>query len=56
LGGWIGYEMAGFIFGDYLFSMYWYGVSSFSGSIWLILFLSSLMSFILVLYELDTGQ
>jgi hypothetical protein len=30
--------MAGFIFGDYLLSMYWYGVSSFYGFIWFISF------------------
>jgi NADH-ubiquinone oxidoreductase chain 5 len=34
LGGWLGYEIAGFAFGDKLFSMGLYGISSFSGSMW----------------------
>jgi NADH-ubiquinone oxidoreductase chain 5 len=27
LGGWLGYEVSSFSFGDYLFSIYYYGVS-----------------------------
>nr|YP_001256894.1 NADH dehydrogenase subunit 5 [Reticulitermes flavipes]ABN10425.1 NADH dehydrogenase subunit 5 [Reticulitermes flavipes] len=41
LGGFIGYEMAGFNFGDYLLSMYYYKVSSFSGSMWFMPFFST---------------
>nr|AQP30108.1 NADH dehydrogenase subunit 5 [Microtermes sp. A TB-2017] len=41
LGGWIGYEVAGFVFGDYLFSMGWYRSSSFAGSMWYMPFLST---------------
>nr|ABN10490.1 NADH dehydrogenase subunit 5 [Reticulitermes virginicus] len=41
LGGFIGYEMAGFSFGDYLLSMYYYKVSSFSGSMWFMPFFST---------------
>nr|AMX23061.1 NADH dehydrogenase subunit 5 [Reticulitermes flavipes] len=41
LGGFIGYEMAGFSFGDYLLSMYYYSVSSFSGSMWFMPFFST---------------
>nr|AQP26652.1 NADH dehydrogenase subunit 5 [Subulitermes group sp. A TB-2017] len=41
LGGWLGYEIAGFVFGDKLFSMYLYGVSSFSGSMWFMPFFST---------------
>jgi len=41
LGGWLGYEIAGFVFGDKLFSMYLYIVSSFSGSMWFIPFFST---------------
>nr|AIY61952.1 NADH dehydrogenase subunit 5 [Caetetermes taquarussu] len=41
LGGWLGYEMAGFIFGDGLFSICLYGVSSFSGSMWFMPFFST---------------
>ena len=33
MGGWLGYEMAGFVFGDTLFSMPSYGAFSYSGSI-----------------------
>jgi NADH-ubiquinone oxidoreductase chain 5 len=32
LGGWLGYEVAGFAFSDKLFSMHLYGASSFVGS------------------------
>jgi hypothetical protein len=32
MGGWLGYEMAGFVFGDNLFSTRLYGASSFAGS------------------------
>nr|YP_009350124.1 NADH dehydrogenase subunit 5 [Nasutitermes diabolus]AQP26389.1 NADH dehydrogenase subunit 5 [Nasutitermes diabolus] len=41
LGGWLGYEIAGFVFGDKLFSMYLYNVSSFSGSMWFMPFFST---------------
>nr|YP_009351099.1 NADH dehydrogenase subunit 5 [Globitermes globosus]AQP28563.1 NADH dehydrogenase subunit 5 [Globitermes globosus] len=41
LGGWLGYEVAGFAFSDKLFSMYLYGVSSFSGSMWFMPFFST---------------
>nr|AQP29687.1 NADH dehydrogenase subunit 5 [Coatitermes sp. 2 TB-2017] len=41
LGGWLGYEIAGFALGDKLFSMYLYGVSSFSGSMWYMPFFST---------------
>jgi NADH-ubiquinone oxidoreductase chain 5 len=41
LGGWLGYEIAGASFGDKLFSMHLYGVSSFSGSIWFMPFFST---------------
>nr|WNL53777.1 NADH dehydrogenase subunit 5 [Microtermes sp. B MLW-2023a] len=41
LGGWIGYEVAGFVFGDGLFSMGWYNSSSFAGSMWYMPFLST---------------
>nr|YP_009128250.1 NADH dehydrogenase subunit 5 [Reticulitermes aculabialis]AJO61986.1 NADH dehydrogenase subunit 5 [Reticulitermes aculabialis] len=41
LGGFIGYEMAGFNFGDYLLSMCYYRVSSFSGSMWFMPFFST---------------
>nr|YP_009351515.1 NADH dehydrogenase subunit 5 [Macrotermes muelleri]AQP29802.1 NADH dehydrogenase subunit 5 [Macrotermes muelleri] len=41
LGGWVGYVLAGFVFGDGLFSMVWYVPSSFSGSMWYMPFLST---------------
>nr|WMY24137.1 NADH dehydrogenase subunit 5 [Nasutitermes sp.] len=41
LGGWLGYEIAGFVFGDSLFSMYLYNISSFSGSMWFMPFFST---------------
>nr|AQP27494.1 NADH dehydrogenase subunit 5 [Anoplotermes group sp. N TB-2017]AQP30121.1 NADH dehydrogenase subunit 5 [Anoplotermes group sp. N TB-2017] len=41
LGGWLGYEMAGFSFSDGLFSMRFYPVSSFSGSMWFMPFFST---------------
>nr|YP_009350891.1 NADH dehydrogenase subunit 5 [Allodontermes schultzei]AQP28034.1 NADH dehydrogenase subunit 5 [Allodontermes schultzei] len=41
VGGWLGYGMAGFVFGDSLFSMGWYGPSFFSGSMWYMPFLST---------------
>nr|AQP28729.1 NADH dehydrogenase subunit 5 [Nasutitermes sp. 2 TB-2017] len=41
LGGWLGYEIAGFVFGDSLFSMYLYSISSFSGSMWFMPFFST---------------
>jgi hypothetical protein len=34
LGGWLGYEMASFAFGDNLFSVRLYVASSFAGSMW----------------------
>lgn len=41
LGGLIGYEIAGFSFGDYLLSMCYYRISSFSGSMWFMPFFST---------------
>nr|AQP30579.1 NADH dehydrogenase subunit 5 [Odontotermes sp. BDIT085] len=41
LGGWVGYGMAGFAFGDDLFSVNWYSSSFFSGSMWFMPFLST---------------
>nr|AMX22545.1 NADH dehydrogenase subunit 5 [Coptotermes acinaciformis raffrayi] len=41
LGGWLGYEISSFSFSDYLFSVYYYGVSSFSGSMWFMPFFST---------------
>nr|YP_009250643.1 NADH dehydrogenase subunit 5 [Heterotermes cf. occiduus 3.12.2.AUS]AMX22972.1 NADH dehydrogenase subunit 5 [Heterotermes cf. occiduus 3.12.2.AUS] len=41
LGGWLGYEISGFKFSDYLFSVYYYGISSFSGSMWFMPFFST---------------
>ena len=41
IGGWIGYEVTGFVFGDSLFSMCWYGSSLFAGSMWCMPFLST---------------
>jgi hypothetical protein len=41
IGGWLGYEMAGFAFGDNLFSMRLYVASSFAGSKWIIPFFST---------------
>jgi hypothetical protein len=32
LGGWLGYVIAGFVFSDNLFSIHFYGISSFYGS------------------------
>jgi hypothetical protein len=31
VGGWLGYEIAGFVFGGKLISIYFYGTSSFAG-------------------------
>nr|WNL54427.1 NADH dehydrogenase subunit 5 [Amitermes sp. A MLW-2023a] len=41
VGGWLGYEVAGFSFNDNLFSMYLYGPSSFVGSMWFMPFFST---------------
>nr|URH16561.1 NADH dehydrogenase subunit 5 [Sphaerotermes sphaerothorax] len=41
VGGWLGYEMSSFVFGDLLFSVRLYGVSSFSGSMWFMPFFST---------------
>nr|WNH36534.1 NADH dehydrogenase subunit 5 [Nasutitermes sp. 1 MLW-2023a] len=41
LGGWLGYEIAGFVFSDSLFSMYLYNISLFSGSMWFMPFFST---------------
>nr|WNH36469.1 NADH dehydrogenase subunit 5 [Nasutitermes nigritus] len=41
LGGWLGYEIAGFVFGDSLFSMNLYNISLFSGSMWFMPFFST---------------
>ena len=50
LGGWLGYEIVGLVFGDKLFSMYLYSISSFSGSMWFMPFFL-LMVFLLVLWK-----
>jgi hypothetical protein len=34
VGGWLGYEIARFVFGDRLFSVRLYSASSFAGSVW----------------------
>jgi hypothetical protein len=40
--GWLfGYEMAGFVFGDNLFSTRWYGASLLAGSMWFMPFFST---------------
>jgi len=36
VGRWLGYEIARFVLGDKLFSIYFYSASSFSGSLWFI--------------------
>ena len=41
IGGWLGYEIARFVIGDGLFSIYYYGASSFAGSMWFIPFFST---------------
>nr|YP_009104741.1 NADH dehydrogenase subunit 5 [Macrotermes natalensis]AIT76165.1 NADH dehydrogenase subunit 5 [Macrotermes natalensis] len=41
LGGWVGYVLAGFVFGDDLFSVFFYSTTSFSGSMWYMPFLST---------------
>nr|QXT44174.1 NADH dehydrogenase subunit 5 [Adaiphrotermes sp. B JRA-2021a] len=41
LGGWLGYEMAGFSFSDNLFSINLYPATSFSGSMWFMPFFST---------------
>nr|URH16926.1 NADH dehydrogenase subunit 5 [Microcerotermes papuanus] len=41
IGAWIGYEVAGFVLGDKLFSALLYGPSSFSGSMWFMPFFST---------------
>nr|URH16882.1 NADH dehydrogenase subunit 5 [Pericapritermes sp. B SH-2022a] len=41
LGGWLGYEMSNFMFGDNLFSFVLYKISSFSGSMWFMPFFST---------------
>ena len=41
VGGWLGYEVAGFVLGDKLFSVLLYGPSSFSGSMWFMPFFST---------------
>ena len=56
IGGWLGYGMAGFVFGDSLFSMRSYCGSSFAGSIWFIPFFSLLMVYLLVRYEFVIGR
>jgi hypothetical protein len=45
LGSWWGYEIAGFVFGDKLFSIYLYGAPSFAGSMWFIPFFFYLWCF-----------
>nr|YP_009351723.1 NADH dehydrogenase subunit 5 [Thoracotermes macrothorax]AQP30488.1 NADH dehydrogenase subunit 5 [Thoracotermes macrothorax] len=41
MGGWLGYSMAGFVFGDSLMSIHLYMPSSFSGSMWFMPFFST---------------
>ena len=41
VGGWFGYRIAEFAFGDKLFSVHLYGTSSFAGSMWFIPFFST---------------
>nr|AIY61900.1 NADH dehydrogenase subunit 5 [Basidentitermes aurivillii] len=41
VGAWIGYSVAGFAFGDKLFSMYLYSTSSYVGSMWFMPFFST---------------
>nr|AIY62108.1 NADH dehydrogenase subunit 5 [Microcerotermes biroi] len=41
IGGWLGYEVAGFVLGDKLISVLLYGPSSFSGSMWFMPFFST---------------
>nr|QXT44330.1 NADH dehydrogenase subunit 5 [Hoplognathotermes subterraneus] len=41
MGGWLGYEVSSFTFGDSLFSIHWYSASSFSGSMWFMPFFST---------------
>nr|YP_009351372.1 NADH dehydrogenase subunit 5 [Foraminitermes rhinoceros]AQP29421.1 NADH dehydrogenase subunit 5 [Foraminitermes rhinoceros] len=41
IGGWLGYELAGFILGDSLFSIRWYMISLFAGSMWFMPFFST---------------
>jgi hypothetical protein len=41
LGGWFGYEIAGFVVGDKLFSIHLFGASSFASSIWFMPFFST---------------
>nr|YP_009351502.1 NADH dehydrogenase subunit 5 [Protermes prorepens]AQP29776.1 NADH dehydrogenase subunit 5 [Protermes prorepens] len=41
VGGWLGYGLASFTFGDGLFSLGWYSSSFFSGSMWFMPFLST---------------
>jgi hypothetical protein len=54
IGGWVGYEMAGFAFSDGLFSMHLYSVSSFAGSMWFMPFFL-LMVFLFYPWVLDIG-
>nr|URH16717.1 NADH dehydrogenase subunit 5 [Microcerotermes sp.] len=41
IGGWLGYEIAGFVLGDSLFSVHLHGPSSFVGSMWFMPFFST---------------
>jgi NADH-ubiquinone oxidoreductase chain 5 len=41
VGGWIGYVIAGFAFGDSLISVHLYRTSLFAGSMWFIPFFST---------------
>nr|WNL54102.1 NADH dehydrogenase subunit 5 [Microcerotermes sp. 2 MLW-2023a]WNL54115.1 NADH dehydrogenase subunit 5 [Microcerotermes sp. 2 MLW-2023a]WNL54297.1 NADH dehydrogenase subunit 5 [Microcerotermes sp. 2 MLW-2023a] len=41
IGAWLGYEIAGFVLGDSLFSVRLYGPSSFAGSMWFMPFFST---------------
>jgi len=50
IGGWLGYEIDRFVLGDKLFSVFFYNASSFSCSMWFILFFL-LTAFLSVLYR-----
>nr|YP_009350267.1 NADH dehydrogenase subunit 5 [Apilitermes longiceps]AQP26717.1 NADH dehydrogenase subunit 5 [Apilitermes longiceps] len=41
VGGWFGYALSGFVFGDNLISIYFYSTSSFVGSMWFMPFFST---------------
>lgn len=49
MGGWFGYEMAGFVFGDNLFSSHWYGG-------FFVCWFNVVYAFLLALWVLVLGQ